>query len=139
MGIHQLRKLDHFNKRRRENAQVYYEYLRECPNVRLPIERADVYSNYHLFPILLNLESLSIDRGGFIEYLRAENIGVSVLWPPLPNHTLYREMGFDLVNFPESDYVFQRIINVPVSPAASVDDIRDAATAILKLCNHFSK
>jgi dTDP-4-amino-4,6-dideoxygalactose transaminase len=139
LGIHQLRKLDHFIERRRENAQIYHEILKDCANIRLPFERSYVRSNYHLFPILLNLDSLSIDRGEFIEYLRAENIGVSVLWPPLPNHTLYKEMGFNLENYPQSNYVFQRIINVPVSPIASTDDIRDAATAILKICNHFSK
>lgn len=140
LGIPQLAKLNGFIERRRENAGVYGRLLGDCPYVRLPEERPEVRSNYHLFPLLLNLEQLTIGRDEFVERLKAENIGVSVLWSPLPNHTLYqRELGVNLEDFPVTQDTYLRLVNLPVSPAASADDIEDAARAVLKICGHFAR
>jgi len=140
LGIPQLAKLNGFIDRRRENATVYQRLLGDCPYIRLPEERPEVRSNYHLFPLLLNLERLTIGRDEFVERLKAENIGVSVLWSPLPNHTLYkRELGVNLEDFPVTHDTYLRLLNLPVSPAASTSDIEDAANAVLKICEHFAR
>lgn len=139
LGLHQLRKLDGFIARRREHAATYRRRFAGCDLLRLPVERDDVQSNHHLFPILLNLDRLRIGRDQFVDYLKADNIGVSVLWIPLPEHTLYRGLGASIDDYPVTRDVWPRLVNLPVSPKATTADIEDAATAVLKIAQHFAR
>lgn len=138
LGLPQLKKLDGFIARRRQHAEIYQRHLGGCELLRLPVERPEVRANYHLFPILLRPEALRIGRDEFIEYLKADNIGVSVLWIPLPAHSLYERLGADIHAYPVTDDVWRRLINLPISPHASEQDIEDAATSVLKIARHFS-
>lgn len=138
LGIHQLRKLDGFIACRREYADIYRRRLGGCDLLTLPTERRDVRTNYHLFPILLRLERLGIGRDEFIEYLKADNIGVSVLWIPLPAHSLYRNLGTNVGDYPVTDDLWRRLINLPISPKATAADIEDVAAAVLKIATYFA-
>ena len=53
--------------------------------------REGVNPAWHLYPIRLNLELLSVGRGEIFRALRAENIGVSVHYMPVHQHPYYRE------------------------------------------------
>lgn len=140
LGLAQLRKLDRFLTARRQHAETYARCFSGCDLFRTPVERPEVRANYHLYPILLRLEALRIGRDEFIEYLKADNIGVSVLYIPLPAHSLYRtRLGEDVANYPVTDDVWRRIINLPISPKASAADIEDAAAAVLKIARHFAR
>ena len=46
---------------------------------------------WHLYPVRLNLEMFSVDRGEIFRALRAENIGVNVHYIPVHQHPYYRE------------------------------------------------
>ncbi len=53
---------------------------------RMPDDRIHAW---HLFPIRLRLERLSIDRNAFIDELRERGVGCSVHWRPLHLHPYY--------------------------------------------------
>ncbi len=61
------------------------------PSIQLPVERDNVSSAWHLFPIRLDLDKLTIDRSGFIDQLAERNIGSSVHFIPLHLHPFYRD------------------------------------------------
>ena len=60
LGIHQLRKLEQFLKRRQEIAAAYDEAFIDLPEITIPHVANDIRHAWHLYLIQLNLERLSI-------------------------------------------------------------------------------
>ena len=56
-----------------------------------PPDPPDRIHSWHLFPIRLRLDRLSIDRNAFIVGLRERGVGCSVHWRPLHLHPYYEE------------------------------------------------
>jgi dTDP-4-amino-4,6-dideoxygalactose transaminase len=89
IGIHQLRKLDRMNARRAEVARQYSAAFADMEEVETPPEGEG--HSWQLYILRLNLERLEIDRSTFIEEMRAQGIGCSVHFIPIPLHPYYRK------------------------------------------------
>lgn len=132
LGIHQLAKLDGFISRRASFARRYSEAFAEVPEIwtppHPPPERGHAW---HLYPIRINPELLKIGRDDFIERLKEENIGVSVLFRPLHLHTAYKKTLGDMTGrFPVAESVFERTISLPISPAMRDADVESVIAAV---------
>lgn len=138
LGLHQLRKLDGFIERRRHIAQRYTAAFADLPEIDTPTVMPDVTPAWHLYPILIHPESLRIDRDTLIEELRAANIGASVLWIPLHLHSYYRSrLGHQPEDFPNALRISERIINLPISPRMSDEDVQDVVEAVTWIIDEF--
>jgi len=91
LGIHQLRRLDGFIRRRQEIAAMYDSAFSDLPEILLPTRLPGRNHTFHLYPIRLNADLLQVNRSEFIDELRARNIGTSVHFIPLHRHPLYRD------------------------------------------------
>ena len=131
LGLHQLRRLDGFHKRRREIVSQYTDGLASLPQVQTPIERDGVESAWHLFVLRLNLDELTIDRGQFIEELGAANIGASVHFIPLHLQPFYRDKyALSAEDFPVAQAEFARIVSLPLSTRLLDRDVADVIDAV---------
>jgi dTDP-4-amino-4,6-dideoxygalactose transaminase len=131
IGIVQLGRLDGFQARRTEAVARYEELLADVPEVQLPVQRAGVSSAWHLYPVRLRLDALTIDRRGFIEELHRHNIGASVHFIPVHTHPYYRDRyGFTAEQFPTAWAEYQRLVSLPLNPRLTDDDLEDVATAV---------
>jgi len=140
IGIWQLEKFEKMQKKRENIAKMYSEALGHLPEVTIPRVKNYVRHAWHLYPILINTDLLRIDRNNFIEALKAENIGVSVHFIPINLHPYYRERyGFKKGDFPNSEYVYEREISLPIYPAMTERDVEDVITAIKKIVDHYRK
>lgn len=134
LGLHQIRKCDRFHAVRNRYAALYLEELSPLGEITLPTVRPEVEHAWHLFPIRLNLESLTVCRDGFIELLRQEKIGASVHFIPLHMHPYYRQVfGYRPQDFPHALSAFERIISLPIYPGMTEEDIRDVVRAVTKV------
>ena len=134
LGIHQLKRLDEFIARRRENADIYNQAFQDIPGVYTPVVQPYAQSAWHLYPILLDPELISISRDQFIEELKALNIGTSVLFIPLHLHSYYqRTLPYQEGDFPMAEMIFRRIVNLPVSPALSAENACNVAETVAAL------
>jgi len=132
LGIHQLRKLNRFQERRRTIVQRYNEAFATCDAVQRPLERPDVESAWHIYALRLNLDRLRIDRSRFIEELKARNIGASVHFIPIHLHPYYRDKyGYKPEDFPVAYREYQRIISLPLNLRMTDQDVEDVIEAIL--------
>ncbi len=137
LGLHQLEKLPKFLERRAANAAIYNEALAELDELAiLPATKAYAGHAWHLYPLRLRPEALGLSRDDFIEELRGLNIGTSVLFIPLHFHSFYRKaLGYGEGDFPKAEAFFKNLVNLPLSPAHSPEDIgraAEAAAALLK-------
>jgi len=134
IGLHQLKRVDAMQKRRRAIVEQYDEALGELPEVERPVQRPDVESAWHIYLLRLRPELLKIDRGAFIEELRRRNIGTSVHFIPVHEHTYYRERyGWRPDDFPVAHRQFERMLSLPLSPAHTDQDVADVIDAVTEV------
>jgi len=134
LGIHQLRKLAGFHRRRREVVARYSQAFAASPALEPPTELPDVSSSWHLYVLRLRPERLTIGRDAFIEELKARNIGSSVHYRPLHMMSYYAEKyGYEPEAFPVARDAFERMISLPLHPRLSDDDVDDVIDAVLDL------
>ncbi|MCB9422093.1 MAG: DegT/DnrJ/EryC1/StrS aminotransferase family protein [Ardenticatenaceae bacterium] len=140
LGLHQLARLERMQSRRQQIANRYQAGFTGLTAVELPTCRSDVVHAWHLYPIRLRLEQLTIDRAAFIEALRGEGIGSSVHFIPLHRHPYYREQ-FDLhpAMFPVADEAYERLISLPLYTRMSDADVDDVIEAVRCLVQRYGR
>ena len=106
----------------------------DCPELQVPVERPDVESAWHIYPLRLNLEMLTIGRNQFIEEMKARNIGTSVHFIPIHLHPYYRDKyGYEPEDFPVAFANYQRLVSLPLHPRLSDRDVDDVIEAVLDI------
>jgi|SRR5271154_1361837 len=139
LGLSQLKKLEKNLSRRREIAARYAAAFRNVVAVMPPVVRADVNPAWHLYPIRLNLERLSVDRGRIFRALRAENIGVNVHYIPVHLHPYYRDrFGHRAGEYPVAEDAYGRLISLPMFHGMTDDDVGDVVRAVCKVIDGYT-
>ena len=134
LGIHQLAKFEQFQNIRREYAELYTDELKDVEGVTTPCVRSDVQHAWHLYTILIDEKVIGIDRARFIEKLNGENIGTSVHFIPLHLHPYYRRTyGYKRGDFLNAEYIYDRIVSLPLYPSMGEADVWDVINAIKKI------
>jgi perosamine synthetase len=140
LGCEQLKRLDANLARRREIAAAYNVAFRELSGLMSPVVHADVNPAWHLYPIRLELERLSVDRAQIFRALRAENIGVNVHYIPVHLHPYYRErFGCKGGEFPVAEDAYERLISLPMFHAMSDHDVADVIAAVGKVVSFYAR
>lgn len=140
IGVGQLERFEQSQRRRFEIVARYHSGLSTIAGVRIPTARADVTHAWHLYPIALELERLTIDRAQFITELRAENIGTSVHFIPIHYHPHFRNsLGLTEGAFPVAENAYRRAITLPLFPQMTDRDVDDVVEAVAKVAAHFRR
>lgn len=131
LGIHQLRRLDGFIRRRQQIARAYDAAFAGLNEILLPPRLAGRNHTFHLYPIRLRTERLRIGRSEFIDELRARNIGASVHFIPLHRHPFYRDKyGCRPEQFPRAEEIYQGLLSLPLYPKMTDEDVQDVIAAV---------
>jgi dTDP-4-amino-4,6-dideoxygalactose transaminase len=121
MGVVQLARAEGMRRQRERVAARYAALLDEAGLLDLlelppPAPPGDVHS-WHLYPIRLHLDRLSIGRASVIEVLAASGIGTSVHFIPLHLHPYYRRTyGYAPTDLPNASAEYEREISLPIYP-----------------------
>jgi dTDP-4-amino-4,6-dideoxygalactose transaminase len=140
LGLQQLKKLPRFQARRREIVARYHAAFGEVAEVQIPVEREGCESAWHLYPLRLNLDMLTIGRNQVIEELKARNIGTSVHFIPIHLHPYYRDKyGYKPDDFPVAFSNYQRLVSLPLHPRLSDEDVTDVIEAVCDVVKTFRR
>lgn len=140
IGIHQLARSIEMQNERESIARIYLEQLRDVAEIELPPHPPDRIHSWHLFPIKLRLERLTVDRNAFIELLKDDGIGCSVHWRPLHLHPYYLEtFGWSVEDLPVASTIWQRLISLPIFPGMRDTEIDHVTQTVKRLCRLFSR
>jgi dTDP-4-amino-4,6-dideoxygalactose transaminase len=132
IGLGQLKQLDGFTTRRRMLAQRYFE--RFDPDSRCVLPLADFANcNWHMFQVLLPLDHMLIDRGGFIQAMHERGIGVGVHYPAMHLFRLYRELGYNPGDFPQAERIGSTTVTLPLFPAMADIDVDRVCKAVAEI------
>ena len=140
LGLCQLRKLDEFIRVREEYARTFEEALGGMDALILPKDNGVGRHAWHLYPVLVRTEALRIGRDQFIEALHAENIGVGIHYRAIHLQKYYRETyGFKPGDFPNAEFVSDRVISLPLYPKMTPRDVEQTIEAVRKLVSYYRR
>jgi dTDP-4-amino-4,6-dideoxygalactose transaminase len=104
IGLCELDRIDNWNMpRRRRNAQIILDALRDVPQVLyLPVDTAERRNGWYVFPITLDIDNMTCDMAAFLEALDAEGAPCwRVFWPQCHTERAFRDHnGFGDSTFP---------------------------------------
>lgn len=140
IGIHQLKKFDKMQDRRKKIWDRYNEAFRDLPlKLPAPVEKNTIHA-YHLYGILVNLEKLKVNRDFILNALHKENIGSGVHFVSLHLHPYYKKLfNFAKNDFPNAAFISDRTISLPLSAKLTDKDVEDVIKAVRKIILCYSK
>jgi dTDP-4-amino-4,6-dideoxygalactose transaminase len=140
LGLCQLERLPAFLTRRQELASLYDEAFSDMEELNTLSVLSEVTHARHIYPVLLNLDKLRIDRAKFIDELRSENIGTTVNFVPVHMHPYYRDtFGYKKGDFPVAEDAYLRLISLPLYPRMTARDAQDVIEAVKKIALYYRK
>ena len=135
IGIHQLERAEAMRAERETLARRYLAAFADADQIELPPDPADRMHAWHLFPIRLRLERLSIDRNRFLDLLRERGVGCSVHWRPLHLHPYYANAyGWKPHDLPAATAVWTRLISLPLFPGMRTEEQEHVIHVVRDLC-----
>ena len=135
MGIHQLRRAEAMRTERETLAMRYHEDLSAVAEVERPAVPRNRVHAWHLYPIRLHLDKLSIDRDAFMAALKEAGVGCSVHWRPLHLHPYYaEELGWTDEHLPVATREWKRCISLPLFPDMTDDEHAHVVSTVKSLC-----
>jgi dTDP-4-amino-4,6-dideoxygalactose transaminase len=135
IGIPQLARAEPMRKEREAIAQAYGEALADVEELELPAVDPDRIHSWHLYPIRLRLDRLTISRNDFMDRLKDAGVGCSVHWRPLHLHPYYQStFGWRPEDLPVATRVWERLISLPIFPGMRDDEVKHVANTVRDIC-----
>ena len=113
LGLNQLKRLDKYVMSRHEIAKNYDKNLKDLP-ITLPWQAPNVYSSYHLYPILIDNDSTSKSQRQVYKELLDNEIAANIHYTPLHRHPYYENLGFKKNDFYYAEEFHRRAISIPI-------------------------
>jgi perosamine synthetase len=138
IGLQQLRRAEPMRTRREARAHRYRVALADLDSLELPPDPSDRLHAWHLFPVRLRLERLTIDRNAFMRALGEQRVGCSVHWRPLHLHPYYADhFGWTPELLPVASREWPRLVSLPLFPDMTEWEQDHVIAAVRKLCQRF--
>jgi len=140
LGLMQLRKVDEMLEMRKQIAARYTEELKNNEYIYLPVIKGDRETSWHLYPIRLNLEALTIGRNEFINELKDLGVGTGVHFMPVHQHKFYKDsLVLQNEDYPVANDAFNRLISIPIYPGMIDNEVIKVIESIHFLTKKFSR
>jgi dTDP-4-amino-4,6-dideoxygalactose transaminase len=138
IALCQLDKVERHRALRIRQVDLYDEAVADLDGIE-PIGRdpRDTHA-HHLYPVRVDPERAGATRDDYREALAAENIGTSVHFLPVHGLSAYRELFPDQPALPVAERAGAELLSLPLSPAHSEQDIRDAIDALCRVHASFT-
>jgi dTDP-4-amino-4,6-dideoxygalactose transaminase len=140
LGRRQLVRAEEMRRRREIVAGRYELALADVEELELPRAHPDRLLAWHLYPIRLRLERLSVDRNAFLDAMRDAGVGCSVHWRPLHLHPYYQQtFGWQPAHLPTASAVWERLVSLPIFPTMTEAEIDHVTATLRDLCARFGR
>ena len=122
LGLVQLRRYPNLLKRRREIIEKYNEAFKD-ENVTVLEHYTDTdQSSGHLYLVRVNGKTRE-ECSKIIEKMAEKGVATNVHYKPLPLLTAYKNLGFDIKDYPNAYHMFENEITLPLHTKLSDEDV----------------
>ena len=136
IGLVQLKRYKGMLEKRRKFIEIYNEFLSDERFI-LPKHYGENFSSSgHLY--LLRIKGITKEqRGEIIERMAEKGIATNVHYKPLPLLTAYKNLGFDIKDFPNAYAQFENEITLPLNTKMSEEDVVYTAETLKEILKDF--
>jgi dTDP-4-amino-4,6-dideoxygalactose transaminase len=132
IGLAQIRKYDSYLIKERERvARSYHSFFAQYDKFELPpLEDTNRKSCFHLYALRLN-NCNEEQRDLIIEEITKKGIAVNVHFIPMPMLTVFRNLNYNINNFPVSYNNYSREISLPIYPQLTNEEVDYICKSVL--------
>ena len=123
IGLAQLRRYPGLLEKRYGLVRLYNELLEDCGVEWAPHFREDETSSCHLYLARLTGRTMA-QRNQIIEKMAEQGVATNVHYKPLPLLTAYKDLGFDIKDYPNAYAQFENEITLPLYSTLTEEDVR---------------
>lgn len=123
LGLVQLERYDEVLKRRKEIISMYDKALQNTYIQSLRHYSHDFESSGHLYLVRLKGRDEE-SRNEIIIKMAEKGISTNVHYKPLPMHTAYKNLGFDIKDFPNAYEMYKNEITLPLHTLLTDDQVK---------------
>ncbi len=116
LGSAQMKKIDRFISKRKSVARRYNRMLKKIDVLELLVSNKTTNSAFHLYPIKIKFEKISISRNDLMLELRKVGIMSQVHYLPIPLHPYYQQLGYKADQIPQALDFYFNILSIPIYP-----------------------
>jgi len=134
IGNVQLTRYEKMLQKRREIFKVYTDILGKEEFSIIPFTKDEngTETSYHLY--LYRVKGFNVEkRNKAIEMLAEKGIATNVHYKPLPMLTLYKNLGYDIKDYPNAYAQYENEITLPVYSTLSLEDAKYVAEEVAKV------
>lgn len=122
IGLVQMKRYPAMLKRRKEIIGKYNEAFKPLNIQTLTHYSEDHQSSGHLYLVRL-LGAEETERNAFITKMAERGVATNVHYKPLPMHTAYKNLGFDIRNYPNAYEQYQNEVTLPLHTKLTDEDV----------------
>jgi dTDP-4-amino-4,6-dideoxygalactose transaminase len=139
IALAQLDKLERHREIREAHFAAYDDAVAELRGIEAVGRDARDTHAFHLYVVRIDAERAGATRDEYQRALTEENIGTSVHFLPVHELSAYRgRLSPRQPPLPETERAGGEVLSLPLSPAHSADDIRDAIEALRRVHERFT-
>lgn len=122
IGLVQLGRYESLMARREEIVEMYDAYLLPLGIHRLKHYGSNFASTGHLY--LARIPGIGeAERNKIIVKMAEDGIATNVHYKPLPMHTAYKNLGFNIIDYPNAFNMYKNEITLPLHTLLSNEDV----------------
>lgn len=134
LGIHQMKRIDKYLKRRKEIWKMYDDAFLNLPVACPSDPEENTVHARHLYTLLIDINRVKKTRNDIQQELHELNIGTGIHFISLHLHDYYRKTyDFKPDDFPNAKYISDRIISLPLSAKLTDEDVWDVVEAVKRV------
>lgn len=123
IGLSQFKRYEYMLNRRKEIINMYNEMLSDLDLHTLQHYGADYESSGHLYLVRLNGKNEEF-RNKLIIKMAERGIATNVHYKPLPMMTAYKNLGFDINDYPNAFNMYKNEVTLPLNTLMSGEDVK---------------
>ncbi|MBL4933764.1 DegT/DnrJ/EryC1/StrS family aminotransferase [Clostridium paridis] len=122
IGLAQLKRYDEMTEKRKALFNVYNNILSEKEWAIIPVANDDISEScYHIYTLRIKgFKEEQRDR--VIQDMGEKDIATNVHFIPLPMLTLYKNLGYDIKDYPNAYAQYENEITLPLYSTLSLED-----------------
>jgi perosamine synthetase len=131
VGLAQFEQIEKFVDMRRKNAEIYGEFLRDVPGLKLPVEEEWAKNVYWMYSILVEPE-FGISRDELTKELGKRGVETRPFFVPMNQQPVFKNMRlFEEEKYPVAESLSKKGLHLPSSSGLSRDEISYVCKSIV--------
>ncbi len=136
IGLGQLSRYDSVLERRHQIVEMYDEGFKDSRVITPKHVSENSKSSGHLY--LTRLEGITLEqRNEIIVKMEERGISTNVHYKPLPMLTAYKNLGFDIADYPNAYNLFENEISLPLYTTLTNEEVAYIIENLLEILDKF--